>query len=283
MTQDFLDCYRTLGIGPGAKWPEIRAAYRARMREWHPDRFAAEDSHHQLAEERAKAINEAYRRLSDFYRMHGAPPLLAERNTATPPRTETPAWDSRRTDTPVWQRRESMSRTARRRTMRAAALLLALAGGYIVIDPIAHIARETSTPDAPPTAPPDPRPAAPLPYFTIGSTLGEVYTAQGVPSRTEADVWHYGTSKIYFSKGRVVNWEETKDHPLRAQLEAHAPPAPATNYFTRGSTKTHVRSVQGNPVRETDKVWDYGVSRVYFEADRVVSWNESPLNPLKVK
>lgn len=285
MTQDFLHCYHTLGIAPGAKWAEIRAAYRARMREWHPDRFAAEDKRHKVAEERAKAINEAYRRLSDFYRAHGAPPLTQERDTTTPPRAETRAWNSQPAGAPAWPRPQPMSRATRRQAMRATALVIALGAGYLIIDPIAHIVHETATPETSPVAPPDLRPAAddPLPYFTVGSTLGEVYSAQGVPSRTEGDVWHYGTSKIYFSKGRVAHWEETKDHPLRAQLEVHTPPTPASDHFTRGSTKAHVRRVQGDPVREMDRVWDYGVSRVYFEDNRVVGWNESPLNPLKVK
>lgn len=286
MTQDFLHCYRTLGVAPGAKWSEIRAAYRTRMREWHPDRFAADDTHHEFAEERAKAINEAYRRLSDFYRTHGAPPLAHEHAYATPPHAKArPPQDGGYTGATLWPRRQPMFRARRRQAARAAVLVLALGGVYMIFDPIGYIAQDTATPEAPPVTPPDRRPIAddPLPYFTVGSTLGEVYAAQGVPSRTEGDIWHYGASKIYFSKGRVVRWEETKDSPLRAQLEAHVQPTPAPDYFTRGSTKAHVRRVQGNPVREMDRVWDYGVSHVYFESDRVVGWNESPLNPLKAK
>lgn len=120
-------------------------------------------------------------------------------------------------------------------------------------------------------------------YFTYGSTLGEVYAAQGVPTRTEGDIWHYGASKIYFSHGKVVRWEETKEHPLRAQLDTPIARTTEPGYFRRGSTKSEVRNAQGTPMHETERVWDYGVSRVYFDGDRVVGWSESPLNPLKVK
>jgi hypothetical protein len=52
--------------------------------------------------------------------------------------------------------------------------------------------------------------------------------------------------------------------------------------FDIGSTKDEVRSVQGTPVTETETVWDYGPSRVYFEHNRVVRWEASPLQPLHV-
>ena len=33
------DAYQTLGIAPGATVEEIKSAYRALARQWHPDRF----------------------------------------------------------------------------------------------------------------------------------------------------------------------------------------------------------------------------------------------------
>lgn len=281
MTNDFLHCYRTLGIAPGATWADIRAAYRTQMREWHPDRFTSDKAQQKLAEERAKAINKAYRQLADFYRKHGAPPLTSETMRAAPSRSDAPIWRERNAQAQHWPRNKIVPSAARRTAVRATIVMLTLVAAYIIVDRTTH---EAATPDAPPGTAPDARyrrAEDTTPHFTVGSTLGEVYAAQGVPSHAEGDVWHYGTSKIRFSQGRVVHWEETKDHPLRAQLETPAPPAPKPDYFTRGSTKSHVRRVQGVPMRETDRVWDYGVSRVYFEGDRVVGWNESSLNPLK--
>lgn len=62
--EDF-DFYELLGIQPTASPAEIKTAYRNRIKQCHPDKFVgrgAEFRH--LAEERAKALNEAYAILS---------------------------------------------------------------------------------------------------------------------------------------------------------------------------------------------------------------------------
>jgi len=53
--------YRLLGVARTAKTPEIRKAYRALVLQFHPDRNPG----NQAAEEQFKAINDAYRNLSD--------------------------------------------------------------------------------------------------------------------------------------------------------------------------------------------------------------------------
>jgi DnaJ like chaperone protein len=50
-----------LGVRPDASVEDIRKAYRALMRRYHPDRLATADAETQRkAGEKAKAINEAY-------------------------------------------------------------------------------------------------------------------------------------------------------------------------------------------------------------------------------
>jgi hypothetical protein len=78
----------------------------------------------------------------------------------------------------------------------------------------------------------------------------------------------------------LIRWEATPEHPLKARGDLD--PLDATA-FTYGFTKAQVRAIQGEPVNETDKAWDYGVSRVYFENGRVVGWSESPINPLRAR
>ncbi len=56
-----LNYYRLLGVARASKAPEIRKAYRALVLQYHPDRNPG----NKAAEEQFKAINEAYRNLSD--------------------------------------------------------------------------------------------------------------------------------------------------------------------------------------------------------------------------
>lgn len=118
-------------------------------------------------------------------------------------------------------------------------------------------------------------------HFTIGSTLGEVFAIHGPPSHVEGDIWHYGNSRIQFANGVVVGWSSDPASPLRAQGD------PVKNEtaerFTVGSTKAEVRVIEGAPLFESERVWDYGVSKVYFEGGRVTHWQSSPLRPLRAR
>ncbi len=57
--------------------------------------------------------------------------------------------------------------------------------------------------------------------------------------------------------------------------------------FTLGSTKDDVLAIQGTPTRiiiaANSSTWYYGFSNVHFASGRVVSWDISPGDPLKVK
>jgi hypothetical protein len=54
------DCYRLLEIDPRASGQEVKRAYRDLTKVWHPDRFGNDSALRQKAEEKLKAINEAY-------------------------------------------------------------------------------------------------------------------------------------------------------------------------------------------------------------------------------
>lgn len=56
--------YETLGLSPGATMDEVKAAYRAKMREHHPDRFAHDPKAEAQAQEQAQTINIAYQELT---------------------------------------------------------------------------------------------------------------------------------------------------------------------------------------------------------------------------
>lgn len=56
--------YATLGLEPGATMDEVKAAYRQKMREHHPDRFAHDADAEAAAQARAQTINIAYQELT---------------------------------------------------------------------------------------------------------------------------------------------------------------------------------------------------------------------------
>ncbi|MEP6820874.1 MAG: J domain-containing protein [Chthoniobacterales bacterium] len=63
-TESDFDYYVVLGVPPDASKEEIRAAYRQRMHEYHPDKVAHLGSElRSLAERKAKQLNEAYEAL----------------------------------------------------------------------------------------------------------------------------------------------------------------------------------------------------------------------------
>jgi hypothetical protein len=57
-------CLHILGLQPGASREEIKHAYRDMVKVWHPDRFQNEPRLLQIAGEKMKEINEAYRLLA---------------------------------------------------------------------------------------------------------------------------------------------------------------------------------------------------------------------------
>lgn len=54
------DCYALLDIRPGATADEVKRAHRDLAKVWHPDRFANDAALRRKAEEKLKAVNEAY-------------------------------------------------------------------------------------------------------------------------------------------------------------------------------------------------------------------------------
>lgn len=60
-------------------------------------------------------------------------------------------------------------------------------------------------------------------FFTYGSSIGEVISVQGPPSKIEGDIWYYGESEVYFYEGEVVKWKRMPGYPLKAQLVITTP------------------------------------------------------------
>lgn len=61
-------CYHVLDLTPGASLDEVKAAYRRRAQEWHPDRFPNDPEKRTRAERKFKRITRAYTVLTEALR-----------------------------------------------------------------------------------------------------------------------------------------------------------------------------------------------------------------------
>lgn len=302
---DYAQDYRTLGVEPGCSLQTLKGARRRLVMSWHPDRFPADSSERHRAEEWIKNINTAFDRLVDYHRNFGflptpavsEPPPIAISNDPVPsapqPSDASSDINDRSNTTRESTRGDGYHRT--RSPIRWVTLLVAIVllaeGLRIVIKHERHedadtpdITELTQTTAEPTDTRPTKQPTAISSHeqFTIGSTLGEVYSTQGVPTSTENGVWHYGKSKVYFVDGTVISWEDDPDDPLKATL-LQPVVKHDTQTFTLGSTKPEVRAAQGSPLIETETLWDYGLSKIHFRDNRVVGWESSPMRPLKAR
>lgn len=292
MEEQYSRSYATLGLPPGSAWADIRSAYKALIREWHPDHFQQHGGNRSNAEERTMEITRAYKTLADYYRIHGSTPLYpssAPSNTSTmqPPAGHTAPAETASTAPASNIGRDSDSILTEGNRWKIALilfLLVLLAYFWFQHDPIEpEIDSQASALDTTQAVAGEPAKLHPADkFFTRGSRLGEVYAIQGIPSKTEAGIWHYGNSRVYFSNGVVSRWDEHPDNPLRASLEID-PVSTARVFIQRGSTKAEVRALQGSPWSQTEREWTYGSSRIFFNDEVVVDWKDSPLHPLKIQ
>jgi hypothetical protein len=287
---DHSDFYATLGVNPDTDWETLRKRYKRLIGQWHPDRFSDDTVSRELAEERSKKITIAYQTLGNYRRVHGVLPPGR-------PATRMGAQAPRRDADPVSDRINSNDRAARGATLSepsrsmpkhriALALFAIVPALYLAVRYVGPMIPDDSPPGDKPSRPdiatqaPAESPRSETRWIWAGSTVGEVYAVQGVPTFTQGETWHYGKSQIRFARGKVISWNQHPDNPLR--IARDQPLQMQDGTFDVGSTKDEVRVIQGTPVTETDTVWDYGPSRVHFKNNRVVHWEESPMQPLRV-
>lgn len=300
MTQRYQKHYAALGLTPGDNWQRARIAYKRAVRIWHPDRFAQNDPKQIEAEERTKTINQAFDELTVFFRAHGRLPF----DNNPEPDLETPTADFS-TDAPTSSAADTATNSAteldlsptENRSHSPITMLLLLVAAFMaaylfwrspdsIDNPGTSITATTQPAPAPVTAPVLQETSQTNPpvggTFTIGSSLGEVYAIQGVPSNIKGDTWCYQSACVSFSRGRVIAWEDPSGQVLKTRAGTE-PELTVASGIARGSTKDDVLRVQGEPIRKTDQLWEYGASRIYFEQNRVTSWHNSPLQPLKLR
>lgn len=312
---DYFIHYDSLEISEGCSWPQLRKAYRLAVKKWHPDHFHQDQEKKAIAEKKIKEINKAFEVLSAYYKKHGKLPSSAKKDYEArrePPRRPAPSSSSAPAKEPFSEasgaaspRRDSKQSRPRRFSKRRWTVTAIVLIGLIYImkwlfeDPeqeleqtyeTAYVSKPSALyqhfqePATKPGADKDQKEKEKTDqYFSYGSSLGEVYDVQGVPTKIENEnIWYYGKSKVFFKQGVVVKWEEDISNPLKASLNRRSK-KPASRYFTIGSTKDDVRAIQGTPSKEMENSWVYGFSKVHFKAGLVSGWYESPMDPLKAR
>src|SRR6266481_6988550 len=63
MTDELVEYYDLLGLSPGASPEDLKLAHRDLAKVWHPDRFLHDHRLREKAQEKLKAINQAYDQL----------------------------------------------------------------------------------------------------------------------------------------------------------------------------------------------------------------------------
>jgi DnaJ domain len=251
-------CYQTLGLTPDAKYYEIKHAYRTLVKRWHPDRFATDLDRQRQALEHFHAVTHAYamlrahRTATDLSRLHGH-------------------WWHQGVRTLSW--------TARGAWCLGIGVLIVV-GCYAFQPTCRHTAPSASSARLPGDLAQSVSPRA---YVTVGSTHAAVRAIQGTPTWATDRIWEYGGSRLYFKAGRVIGWDIWPSFPLNVQLLPAASINPVPASFTVGSTKDEVLAVQGTPTRVTERLWEYGASRVFFTDNRVTRWEVWPGSPLHAR
>jgi hypothetical protein len=315
-----LEYYRTLGLQPGASKKEVRTAYLRLVKECHPDRFAQNPQAQVAAQEKLKALNEAYACLRDYrpdgvYEVWSYPEGSAAqwREYIRRANYEPPIVDPFEGD---YQYRPVGGGTGKwTRIAWAFVALIVLNLLRMTVFPTTSgmegpklvAASGQRTGPAVNSPHPDAMQVVFLgeenrgdwisakrmvPYFFVGSNKEDVYRVQGIPDWSNEQEWHYGDSRVYFAGNGVQRWKNGTKVPLKV-IELGAAEG---KLITVGAEPADVLSIQGAPDSVSESywqadsgkvsktaVWHYGVSSVEFSDGRVTGWKAPPGSALKVK
>jgi len=305
--------FRVLGVKPGSKPSEVRQAYRALVKQWHPDLHHSESYEiRALAEKKFREIDEAYRRISRSWKK---PPRSARYRTGVQKEARPQGRQQSETKAHAAHAAASRPKIDIRLLFRAKIVLpvLLLVAAIFVLTQLPSFlpdtavdvetpgpktfeplpGAETSTSSEPgettgppsstdlmtppsPVLPPEllqPKPGAPLAFFMLGSTAAEVISVQGAPSRVQGQTWIYGLSEIQFRNGRVWKFNNF-DGTLRVRMQPEVSDDHAIpDYITLGSKEQEVLLVQGTPTRVDGDKWYYGFAELVFKNGRVAEYD----------
>ena len=110
----------------------------------------------------------------------------------------------------------------------------------------------------------------------MGDSKAKVIAVQGAPDDAGETVFRYGSSLVYFERGRVTGW--TDRLPWLHVRPWAGPSLASPDTFSLGSTRGDVIRAQGQPSAFTPGSYLYGSSTVTFENDVVAGWSGGDVN-----
>ena len=239
------ECYRILGVTPGATPEQLKRAYRRLAKRWHPDRFANDPAARQVAEEGMKEVNAAYEVLRSIGASRQQEPRPSRGRPQPPPPRPEPGDQQKReahSTKPSNPPGPGAKASPRRYRIPTGAVIMALlALGRLNSNGFFHK------------------------WIGSGGPIGQAAAA-------------WPGSAAY----QVPAQSAARARATAPAISAQQPTTSGT-CFSLGSTKAEVRAVQGSPDKSSDGAWTYGTSRVYFLFERVVAWHSEPATFLKVR
>ncbi len=287
MSVNYRRCYEVLQLDTGASWEELRKQYKRLAQHCHPDRYQGDADALRAAEAKLRELNAAYKILADYHRHHQRLPLGSVSSHSD--------WQFQ--DTSKLREREERLRVERRWSFLdfpvSKWMVFALPGGVILLVMVflfshsggdADVASMDFTQEL---APSNVREEVPVQneqaFFSYGDTWKKIVDVQGEPTAVSGNTWFYGKSRVYFEDGHVVGWAQDSSNPLRVKGKAPGSEKDGERRLIYlGYTKEDVLDIQGKPLMESERRWDYGPSFIEFRDGKVVRWHSSVLRPLAV-
>jgi len=242
-THSYADCYQMLGASPEQSFKEIRKNYKRNIQKSHPDRL--EESQKEAANNKIKQLSSAFSVIEKHYKEHGSLPAIFTgatntETTATSDFSTSPA-DNDENDTA--HKKEKSADTQNSASIQQSSKNKSKSSKFFLFILVALVALiffylDNSFETEKPAIKEEIKIIKPIKnktniienkndlkdkkkkpeFFTLGSPIGEVIDVQGKPDKTIKDVWSYGTSKVIFKDGLVVDWKRGKGSPIKARL-----------------------------------------------------------------
>jgi len=288
--QKFKNHYHTLQLDLHSDHIACKRAYKKLVNIWHPDKFTINTESRIKADEKIKSINIAYSCISEYYKKHNLMPgkLLIEVNEDDSINQTSNSFDLSSLYSHIKQKDKHKTDFYRNKNIQFIGVLITILFIFLILNVDDYNEQNTiQNSQTINTKTSQKNSKTTKLYFTKGSSINDVLDSQGTPSRTVGSKWYYKESWIEFSDGRVSDWfnsskntlniEDQTINKLKNNIINHS-----VYKFSKYSSKSKVILTQGQPLRKTNNIWYYEISKVYFKNGRVDSWYNSPLDPLLV-